>query len=99
MAAFCRFEVGVYLKHICLYVWLICFAFPVVDFIVLVVILIFQDVSGWKIAKNTEQAQKGNFSLYAGKTIMAMSVAFLFLCGCGSLMERNSTASGEYHEK
>ena len=31
------------------------------------------------------------------KTIMAMSVAFLFMCSCGSLLGRNTTASREYH--
>ena len=99
MAAFCRFEDDVYLKHISLYVWLTCFAFLVIDFIVLVVILVNQDVRGWKIVKNKEQAQKGNFSLYAMKTILAMSVAFLLLCSCDSLMERNTTASREYHDE
>ncbi len=80
-------------------VWLICFAFLVIDLIVLDVILVFQYVSGWKIEKNKEQAQKGNSYLYAMKTIMAMSVTFLLLCSCGSLMERNTTASREYHDE
>jgi hypothetical protein len=79
--------------------WLNCFACPVIDFIVLDVVLVNQDVRGWKIGKNKERAQKGNFSLYAMKTLLAMSVAFLLLCGFDSFMERNTTASGEYHEK
>jgi hypothetical protein len=78
---------------------LICFASPVIDFIVLDVILVFQDVRGWKIVKNKEQAQKGNSYFYAIKTILAMIVAFLFLYGCGSPMERNTTASREYHDE
>jgi hypothetical protein len=33
------------------------------------------------------------------KTILVMSVAFLLLRGYGSLMERNTTASREYHDE
>jgi hypothetical protein len=76
---------------------LICFAFLVIDLIVLDVILVFQDVSGWKIVKNKEPAQKENSYLYAMKTIMAISVAFLLLCSCGSLMDRNTAPSREFH--
>jgi hypothetical protein len=62
-------------------------------------ILVFQYVSGWKIVKNKEQAQKGNSYLYAMKTILAMSVTFLLLCGCDSLMERDTTASRKCHDE
>ena len=68
-----------------------------IDLIILDMILIFQDVIGWKIVKNMEQAQKGNSHLYAMKTIMAISAAFLLLCSCGSLMDRNTAPSREYH--
>jgi hypothetical protein len=41
---------------------------------------------------------KRKFFIYAMKTILAISVEFLLLCICDSLMERNSTASREYYD-
>jgi len=47
--------------------WVILFVFCVVDFVVLGVITLFQDVSGWileKIVRDLMQAQKGNSYLF-----------------------------------
>jgi hypothetical protein len=39
---------------------------------------------------------KRNSYLYAMKTLLEICVAFLHLCSCDSLMEKNTTASLEY---
>jgi len=42
---------------------------------------------------------KKNSYLYAMKTLLAICVAFLHLCSCDSLLERNTTVSREYHDE
>jgi hypothetical protein len=51
-----------------------------------------------KLGRISNKPKKNSY-LYAMKTLLATCVAFLHLCSCDSLMERNTIASREYHDE
>jgi hypothetical protein len=91
VAAFLRFGGRVYLKLDGLELLVVCFAFLAVDFVVLGVIILFENASGWilwKIGRDSMQLQKPNSYI----SFWSIYRIWLFLIKMKSLYKNTFTA-------